>query len=101
MSLRRITPLAGFGQRHDRVGAEGQSLLLASEAVVEPPQFGPVRTNEEVKTIEVGELLVALRRLCVTDTNVGEHVLVSCWYRGADAYSIPTPIPADVPPANG
>jgi hypothetical protein len=89
------------GPRDNRIRAEGQGLLLASEAVVEAPELGPVRWNEDVKSIVIGELFVLGARFGLPNRKIGEHVLVPCWYRGANAYSIPAAIPAAVPTANG
>src|SRR6516165_5096862 len=49
--------VAGVGQRHLGVGPERDLLLLAVEAISEPPQLAAVLADQQVETIEVGEFV--------------------------------------------
>src|SRR4051794_26496515 len=73
----RIACLSRFGERHAGICAERQRLLLAGEAIGEPPQLGAGRPHEKIKAIEVAEFVFALLRLRLANAGVVEHVLVS------------------------
>ncbi len=56
----------------------GESALKAvTEDWDAVPELGSFRPDQQMKSVVIGELVVAVTRLGLTDPNVVEHVLVS------------------------
>ena len=70
-----VTALSRLRQRHGRIGAERELLLFAGETIGKAPELAARWGYEQLQPIEIGEFVVTIIGLRLTDTNVIEPVL--------------------------
>ncbi len=66
----------GLPQADGGVGPQGQTLLLAVEAVLEPPELAPGGRDLQVEALAIEEAVGLVPRLGVADRQVGEPLAV-------------------------
>ncbi len=72
---RRVAHFPSVLERHVRIAAESQPLLLVAESILHPPRSEAGGRDEQIQAVRVGKLLRLLGLACIPTLRVGQHTV--------------------------